>query len=556
MAIIKPNATAPQGLNPDEIEAKKGALQTIGTATPQAPATSSAPQARPQQGSGRFTNIQKYVQANSGAGQRIAGNIQNQFDKNAQGVSQGIQQAQQQLEQKVNPLQQQLGEQGSQQLRAGFVDPNAVLQDQAKLGDFRNLQQGMGTNIANVQGTEQLRQQQLQAQAAGLAQTADLAGSEQGRFQLLRSALGSPGNAYSQGSQRLDQVLLQSQPNVSRNLQAGLRGTVNQQRTGLSTLEQDRQNKINALRDLSGQRKSEWQNLLEGGTSQGLESDIKQRGLGDIKTSAEQALESAKYDVNANLPALRQRLAENKINASDAERLGLKQGTNIYDVDLSKYITQGSKDPNLTTAANADEVKRYNALRQLAGQDQLGGGIFGPQDQAGTFKAYEMNQTGLNQDIANRQSLYTKTQPANIAQNMINTVNSYLGGGGSGMRGRRYFQGELTDMANELAAAQGSASPIEAMNAAVNKFTQRTGNTGYRDMFTPEYNRIQAQLGRTLGVADLPATAPGQVASLPTNNLGVSDFTQLPGLEGWTPPNNKYEEAPPNPANMLPDKKG
>jgi len=420
MAVIANNNQKGQNaLNP---------LQTIGTAAPagqgqQAPNTpaqnNQAPAAQQQQGSGRFTNLQKYLQANQAGGQRIASNIQDKFNKDAQGVQQGIAGAGTQLQNKVNPLNTQLV-QGQQQLRQGFQDPNAVLADQQKLQDFRNLQQGYGQNITNVQNTEAMRQQQLGQQLQQLQGTANLAGSEQGRFQLLRDKLG--GANYSQGAQRLDQVLLQSQPNVSSNLQAGLQGVTKEGQQNLSAVEQERIRQINSLKGLSNQRKDEWENLLSTGISgDEIDQDINSRGLADIYVNSQQRLADAQTDMS-QLPELRKRLAENKLNSRDVERLGLQAGTQLYDVDPNQFMSQTDYVPDITNTANVDEVKRYNALRKLADQDQLGGGMFGDESQAGTYKSFNYNKDEFDKATAAAKKKYEVDRVKDFYNQLAGTV--------------------------------------------------------------------------------------------------------------------------------------
>jgi hypothetical protein len=70
MATIQDNQEEDQSTDRSGVNAP-GPLQTVGTA---APGGMAAPDKRPQ-GSGRFTNLQKYIQANQGAGQRIAGQV-------------------------------------------------------------------------------------------------------------------------------------------------------------------------------------------------------------------------------------------------------------------------------------------------------------------------------------------------------------------------------------------------------------------------------------------------------------------------------------------------
>ena len=71
------SAPAPSAPQAPPTSSTGAPLQTIGTA---APVAGNAPRTPPQ-GSGRFTNLQKYLQANQKGGQQIAGQIGSNLDK-------------------------------------------------------------------------------------------------------------------------------------------------------------------------------------------------------------------------------------------------------------------------------------------------------------------------------------------------------------------------------------------------------------------------------------------------------------------------------------------
>ena len=78
-----------------------------GVSAPQAPQVAqgqvSPSQPQDRQGSGRFTNLQKYISANQGAGQALGEKVQSNIQSQAEAVRQGIQGQQQQFQQKINP---------------------------------------------------------------------------------------------------------------------------------------------------------------------------------------------------------------------------------------------------------------------------------------------------------------------------------------------------------------------------------------------------------------------------------------------------------------------
>lgn len=538
-------------------------LQTIGTAAPAAPVTGTtapntsatsaggAPAAQPQ-GSGRFTNIQKYLTANKTGGQQIANGIQNSFDKQANQVAQGVQNAQGSLDRSTNPLQQQLGQQGADQLKSGFQDPNAILADQSKLNDFRQLQTGYSQGISNVADTEKLRQQQLSQQAQGLADTAGLAGTEAGRFELLRKSLASP--AYSQGAQRLDQVLLGSQNGVAANLQQGLNNTVDQNTQGISGLEQDRLNKVNALKALSNERQTQWNGLLTDGVSADqLDGSLQDRGLADIMASSQQRLAQAQLDKNTTIPAMTARLKAGTATSADLQRLGLSDlaGTKTYDVDTSQFLAQNVADPTLTSAADKNEVDRYNSLRQLAGIDQLGGSAFGDASTAGTYNPLTYNKDALNQALTSAKS---KFQVGNVDQIIDQMQRSgYFDGerGGSGMRsadgGASYRQAsgaQLRQLQADYAAGKINADDYYKRvtdtvknvwaGAGVDENSLR-GSDLYNNLFNYQ-NTLNGASQAQFGVQSLPTNPQATSAA---NAIDWNAIKQQMSDSGYTLPTNK-----------------
>lgn len=193
------------------------------------PQQGTQPQQR-RQGSGRFTNIQQYLGANRGAGQQLAQGIGTQVQKQlnpvkketetqASAVREGIQSAQNTLNTGQNQLGQlrQIGQtiQGNQGASGLDNQNNLGIQEfrnDPNFSQFQNIQAGQAIN----EGALNVQQQALNASANQLnriaQQKAGLAGTEGGRFDLLRQTFGGNVNPqYTQGQQRLDQLFLQRQ---------------------------------------------------------------------------------------------------------------------------------------------------------------------------------------------------------------------------------------------------------------------------------------------------------------------------------------------------------
>ena len=168
----------------------------------QTPPANPANPAQPK-GSGRFTNLQKYVTANQGAGQQIGQRIGSQVTNQSNQVREGIAQAKTGFQSQVDKDQERIGQAGSLVTQA-VTDPNAIAADQAKLSQFQQVRDAQTANINQLT----LEQQQNQANQAN--QMAQNTNTEQGRFQLLKGAFANP--RYTTGLGRLDQLFLQSSP--------------------------------------------------------------------------------------------------------------------------------------------------------------------------------------------------------------------------------------------------------------------------------------------------------------------------------------------------------
>lgn len=483
----------------DQEKDKKGQnslnpLKTVGTASSGNSAPGGSPQAQQQasnlasqqqSGSGRFTNLQKYLQANQGGSQRIAQNIENTYNKQADSVRQGIAQAQNQLTGQTNPLQQQLGEQGSQQLEQGFQDPNAVLGDQTQFQNFRNLYGGLTQNIANVAGVQNLQQQQLAQQNQALQNTGALAGTEQGRFQLLRNSVKAPN--YAQGAQRLDQTLLQSQPSITNNLQTGLQriaGDVNQNLSGLGG---DTISRINALKGLSQQRQDQWGNLLTSGmdsSTDANEGQLNQQGLGDIGTAVQNQYNQLKQDLPNQLESYKSSFNSNVFTPEQLQALGLEKGMKTYGLSGADLMKSGNFNFNTNLndfntggadqAAKQEQLNRYNALRQLAQRQQDPTMFTG--ETAG-YNPLSFNKETLNKALTQRKSALDNDLYS-AAQNALNEINRTASTAGTGTIWSDYspFYRATSALRSQLDKGVGNMN-ADQIAAAIERLRQEGRNT-------------------------------------------------------------------------------
>ena len=386
-------------------------LSTGVQSAPTAPASAptSPNQARAPQGSGRFSNLRRYIDANkqyNEAGGGISGKIQEQSQKRLSGIREGIESQKTQAQNQYNQLQGAINQQGQQLQTQAFQDPRAFLQNQQNVQEFQKLRTGGYAQDVNQLGSNanqfvpNIEQLQGQAQAAG---------TEAGRFSLLRDRFSQPN--YTTGQQRLDQLLLQATPGSARSLRTGLESLAQQGQQLQSGLESDITGKRSELGNIVTQRQEAINNLLRQGVdASGIESDLTGRGYEDINLDVQNRFNQ----LQQNLPTEYQNiLAAAQANANtqgvDLSQLtGLESGTNLYNLDLANYL------PNLETVqgrlaqATPEQLLQQQEFDRLEALSQLAG-IQGPNiqaDQIGQFTPYEFDRQRFLADQGTRKRDY------------------------------------------------------------------------------------------------------------------------------------------------------
>ena len=369
-------------------------LSTGGGASAASPMgmSSAQPTSRQRQGSGRFTNLQQYIQANPTGSRQLASQIEKTGQTRAGQIRQNIERERSGFQSLAQQKQQQIraGEETGRQL---FRSPQEA--EQQQIEQFQQvyrpdqLQQsisGMRPDIETLrQGAGDIRNLQQQAQ------------TESGRFNLLRQTIANP--RYTQGQRRLDQLLLQGTPASSQIAQnfGQLAGGLEQNISSLSqTADQQRQ----ALSEELARRSEALRTLFtQGEEEDSLEADIGMRGIEDIMASTQQRFEQAQQDAS-KLGEIRTALEQNQLTSELADRLGLTGQEQLYNLNLADYMTNAAKRPTLAGVADADEIARYGALQRLiGGTNQFEG------QEVGSFTPFEFDAErfqGAVQDVENQ----------------------------------------------------------------------------------------------------------------------------------------------------------
>lgn len=312
-------------------------------------------------GSGRFTNLQKYIGANQGAGQQLQQRIGSNVEKGVEKTEKQATSQASQIADQVNKANTSLGKADTfkQQIQQ---DPTQLTQNQANADEVKKLMANQ--NIGSTVGSQaQQAQDQLNAQANAQAQNIQQLGSEQGRFNLLKNTIKTPN--YSTGQQKLDQLFMQAQ---------GGRALDQQQQQLQQNLQALQSRAGSQLSDLAAQGKSIGQK--EAQVADELRQTIsgEETKLSENLDKAASELNTSRAQLNTDLDAFMSGVAtpEQKARIQPIlQQSGLSAGTQTYGVLKDKgrenYLQKG--DVNLTGANVIDQaaLNRYQALANLAG---------------------------------------------------------------------------------------------------------------------------------------------------------------------------------------------
>lgn len=397
----------------------------------------SAPAASPTGTPSGRPNIKQYMNANQGAGEQLSQGIQNRFQKDVNNFEGNVNTTGQQVDQSNTQYNQKLGADADTQIQTAFKDPKAILANQQQLAEFNKLKSG--GYQSDIQGLGQQFNQQkagLQGQLGMLGDQANLARSEGGRFQLLQQAFNQPN--YTRGQKKLDQLFLQTQPGAQQGLQTELQKKQAQAGQRLNDLDTQTQAKLTALQGLSDQKAQKINNVFHKGTDEsGLETNIGDRGLDDIATSSAQQYAQAQARAAA-ANGLQDRLADpTKLTMDDVRNVSGSTDAWYnprYDLDLNGLVKDVNLNPTQVGATNAEEVARYRALLQLAGEGEQD--IFGtaPTEEAGKYTPYQV--TGdLNQMLADKRREWEQAKLAETLNQLKQNQTKFFYGGAANQFG-------------------------------------------------------------------------------------------------------------------------
>lgn len=361
--------------------------------------------------SGRFQNIQKFLNANRGAqfASQVGQNISSQGTQARQQTDTTRSQVQDavrsQLEQKQGTIGQardalgrlvpgQAAEQAPAPVQeapkawdGGEAPPSAPPASQVQqpviptreavdLNEAENaLRAGMDIRYQGPEDVENA--DKLREQARQVAERADMSGTERGRFQLLRDMFGTP--QYSSGQQRLDQAILGQRgqgelakaresvadlPDYTTNTIEGLRGEIGDARSAFG---QERANLVSDIGAGEGAMRSELQGLTD-------------------QARAARADQAATFgtDINNLQPAWEQLVAQSGDQLRGAQLVDSPEGPMIEIPSAAGTVrvpaerllgggfmqTVGSADDVNLGNVDREGAERLNVLARLSGQNE------------------------------------------------------------------------------------------------------------------------------------------------------------------------------------------
>lgn len=489
-----------------------------GPSSGQAQGSSAAPTYNPNSptSSGRFTNLQNYINANSGynaQGGGLAGQIQSNLAGQANNIQNAAGTASKQFQQSADSNRTPYDQAA---VNAAIQNPSQYTQNQSNLDSFNKLRDAtyapVSTNL-----------QPALNQASQFQSTANLAGTEPGRYALLKNLYGG-NNQYNQGQQKLDNLMLQGNPQ-----QLGVLNQIPNLGANTSTNIQNQLNQENALNT---------QYTQEAADTQQKTRDALQNAITGFGTTAQAAAQTANTSGGQAFKDLSDSLSKGYIPQDQVQKLlgpGALQsgGMQLYGVDPSKFLTQGqATEQNIITP---DQYNNIQALAKLSGNTVNGDASnvlkdFSAASQAGTYNPYTFNNADLSGAIGQAK------------QNYGQDISSFLANTGNLPAQTAYFSGNYSDAYNR-GGATGLANLMDSLKANYQDYSRSGQGQPLADAMST-LSSIANKYGinpLTGQVNTLNTTMPGQpVPSSPTlysapveapgPTTGASGITGVEGL--------------------------
>lgn len=322
-----------------------------------------APKTAPQ-GSGMFTDIKKYLDANKGAGEQFAPIVEKKAGSDVEKVRQGIEQSKQNLMGGI-AADKNTAESNKQQAMNVLEGIQSASYDNGLNYQPTSEQQNLFQNLYNYT-PEKYIAPSFGSNIAGLKSaqmTPDLLKTPEGRFSLIRQAVNNP--TYTRGQNVLDQMLLEQSPSAISNIQRN----VGEQAKNVGNLIPTYQN------ELANQYQTDVQ-----GTTLSAQEAIKNALESNFSNLETSAAERAKNETDINkvtLDALKNKLATGQdINYELSQFVNNKE---LRDNILNDYQSLQHKMSSNPKQFRTDYKPEYYTIGEAsqAGLLDLGGTFIG-----------------------------------------------------------------------------------------------------------------------------------------------------------------------------------
>jgi hypothetical protein len=361
-----------------------------------------------EKGSGQYTNLQTYLDANKDTGfaGRFSGKVGETVTQAEQAQSDVGSQFKQRADSSYVPYDEQL-------TQKAINAPKDVLSNQQEFERFKKQRDASYTGPKNLVDEPELftgAQQKVQK-----AQTeAGLTDTERGRRALLDQYFGSGAGRYdyTKGQQDLDELLVRLDPESKQRLTQ-----VRQKAEPLAGQYEALKNQLSQYAANRAGETSEAKRRTR--AALGITDSGELAGSGAIQQTRgqiESTYNKAIADRNAKLNSYKNQLSSGIIDRSLGNQYGLMSALSSkglpggssfrsYGVNPMSYYREGAA-PNINQVMSKEQQSRYDALNQLAGRQNA---EFNYADLAGTYDPSQDAYFDVNRlagDIASRKSQY------------------------------------------------------------------------------------------------------------------------------------------------------
>lgn len=483
----------------------------------------------PQQGSGRFTNLQKYINANQGAGENLATRINNQTNRDYdtfntqlgeknQAVQSGIDMGNDvisnqgdQYKNLFNTWNQGLNSFQTMDNRGNFDQTGQDIQaftQNPQFADFQKLQSGQAIDQASLQSTQDQAKLMSDAMLKQIQAKNNNIQTEQGRYDLLRQAQPKFGN-YNLGQGKLDQLMFQTNPQAISNLQSNFGNqladvqakntALGNQGTNLTNLAKNETSLIDALNSQAQANQNTFNSRLGGVDNLAAVNNARTGLYNDYVNQ----LQTGQYSQD-----LAQMLGLNNLNTYNPTN---PSGAQFDQGNVISKVGSGVPAPSFTSPnmINDNQFRLYNIMNNLE-KDGQGKPIVDPFLQRGA-EARTLQDVMLQPDYNTYNALKNISGFDTMAANGVSNLNPAVSQGQNlaGMvqdADANFRNNYLNKMYDSISAAERSYNAGDAFNSSTghdrNDIANVTGggNQPLMDLSNPTWQIPTTSTGGAVGL--------------------------------------------------------